>query len=165
VFGPGREERAAITAGATYLQDVRSGLAIGKRMPVLPGLISVEDPSRAVALEGAGYDGVIWRLERPFEEGLGMLRPLLLPGARLFVLVELLPSMWGVTREILGGREIMRFSREGVCEALLLSGLLSPRVWVDSPRFIAVSAQMPDRADALDDVFAQPPAGRVDTST
>jgi hypothetical protein len=164
VFGPGREERAALAAGTAYLQGVQRGLALGRKMPHLPGLVAVEEPTQLTDGEG-GYDGVLWRLEQSLGEGMLRLRPFLAPGARLFVLVELVPSVWGVTREILGGREIMRFSREGVCEEVLLSGLVSPQVWIDSPRFVALSAQVPASLDALDDVFAQPVVRPVDTST
>jgi hypothetical protein len=164
VFGPGREERAALAAGTAYLQGVQHGLAIGKNTPLLPGLAAIEDLTQ-LTVSQASYDGVLWRLERSLAEGMRRLRPVLAPGARLFVLVELVPSVWGVTREILGGREIMRFSREGVCEEVLLAGLVSPQVWVDSPRFVALSAQVPEQLDALDDVFAQPLVRSVDTST
>jgi hypothetical protein len=89
---------------------------------------------------------------------MAILRPYLAPGARLFLFVELVPSVWGVTRELLGGREIVRFTKEGICEELLLLGLGGPRVWVDAARFVALSAHMPAHPEALDEFFAQPRA-------
>ena len=70
-------------------------------------------------------------------EGMRLLRPHLEPGARVFFVVELVPSVWDVARQLVGGREIQRFSREGVCDEVLLAGLSSPRVWLGysaSPR-------------------------------
>ncbi len=152
MFGPRREERAALAAAASYLKGVQRGLALGKKVPLLPGLSACSAPSQVVAPEG-GYDGVLWRLERALGDGLPSLRPHLAPGARLFMLVELVPSVWSVTRELLGGREIVRFTREGICEEALMFGLLSPQVWVDSARFVALSAQLPAHFDALDEIF------------
>lgn len=159
MFGPGREERAAHAAAATYLKGVQRGLAIGKKLPLFSGFTALSASAQVVAPSEGGFDGVLWRLERSLGEGMASLRPHLAPGARLFVLVELVPSVWGVTREILGGREIMRFTREGICEEALLLGLVGPQVWVDGARFVALSAQLPAHFDALDEIFHATMAG------
>lgn len=158
MFGPGREARAIETASGTCLQGVERGLSIGKKLPVLPNMQAVPDLASVPAVE-SHFDGVLWRLDTELKPGIPAVRQVLAPGARLFLLVELVPSVWGVTRQLLGGREIPRFTREGICEDMLLLGLVSPRVWVDAGRWLAVSAHLPSAPDALDQVFSQPAAG------
>ncbi len=155
MFGSGREARAIEAASAAFLQGVERGLSIGKKLPVLQNMHSVADLA-SVAATSEHFDGLMWRLDTDLRTGISGVRPVLAPGARLFLLVELVPSVWGVTRQLLGGREILRFTREAVCEDMLMLGLVSPRVWVEAGRWLAISAQLPRSPDALDLVFSQP---------
>src|SRR4051794_41178975 len=102
MFGAGREARAAEASCAAFLSGVERGLAIGQKLPTLPGWQTVPAPEDAQRL-GGQFDGVVWRLRRALGEGMASLRPHLAPGARLFLFIELVPSVWGVTRELLGG--------------------------------------------------------------
>src|SRR4051812_29076328 len=111
----GREARAAEASCTTFLDGIGRGLAIGTKLPTLPETQSVSEPS-AVQGMGGQFDGVLWRLDHDVREGMASLRPHLAPGARLFLYVELVPSVWRLARELLGGREIVRFTKEGICE-------------------------------------------------
>ncbi|MFT3921197.1 MAG: hypothetical protein QM778_01550 [Myxococcales bacterium] len=127
MFGAGREMRSVEAASGAFLRGARCGLVIGKRLPALENSREISALSELGAVAG-GFDAVLWRLDRNARTALGELRVHLLPGARLFLLAELVPSVWGVTRELLGGKEIVRFSREVICEDVLVSGLLNPRI-------------------------------------
>jgi hypothetical protein len=163
MFGTSRDARAVAEASQACLHGVARGLSLGPRLPSLAGFQGIPGLS-ALAPGEASWDGALWRVEGGFAQGLGWLRPRLQPGARLMCLVELVPSWWQVVRAWFGGKKPPRYSREGICEELLLAGFCSPRVWFDSTRLLAVSARLPSVPDRLDEVFAQPARARSDTT-
>jgi|GEM_PF-4099101 len=158
MFGAGRELRSMEAATGTFLRGARRGLVIGARLPALEQAHVVSRLAETVGLQG-GFDALLWRVDRDLRAGLVALRDKLSPGARVFLVAELVPSMWGVTKELLGGREVVRLTREGICEDVLLGGFENPRVWIDTARLLAVSANVPSMPDELDRAFTQPPRG------
>lgn len=158
MFGLGRDVRAMEAAWTSFSADVARGLVVAKKAPfaslgtgVAASVASVEDAVRA----GTSFDGVLWRVDRPLVEGAALLRSALAPGAKLFFVVELVPSAWGVLTELLGKPKRLRFTRDSVCEAAVVAGLVAPRVWVDTPKLIGLSAQLPVNLEPLDQVFSQ----------
>jgi hypothetical protein len=155
MFGASAEIRALERVCGAALAGAERGLCVGRKLPAAPNLRGVPAPEAASAL-APGFDALVWRLDRRFADGFRLLRPLLSPGARLVFVAELVPSVWGVARELLGGTPLPRFSREEIGEAALLHGLLGPRVWLETSRVLTLSAQLPARLEALDELFSQP---------
>jgi hypothetical protein len=152
MLGMGRDIRAVEVACQTFFRGVGSGWAVGRKLPTLEGLRPLDEFEELLGVEQPGH-GVLWRVDRGLRAGVAGLRSKLLPGAHVFFVVELVPSVWGVARELLGGRNVLRFSREEVCEEVLLAGLLEPRVWVDTPHLLGLSARLPFELHALDRAF------------
>jgi hypothetical protein len=158
MFGAGAEARSLEKTYVKALVGVQRGVSVGRKLPGAPFLESVP-ALEALPELNKRFDGAVWRVDRSVEEGVRALRSWLAPGARLLLVAELVPSAWQVARELFGGPGLPRFTREEVCEAVLLQGLGSPSVLLDTTRLLALSALMPGRPHQLDEFFAQPSHG------
>ena len=140
--------RAALSAHARVL-------VIGAKALNLAGAHEVSDPE---AIVKGRWDGIAWFARDNLRAGLARLRAALAPGGTLVLAVEppgLTRQLWGA---LSGAGNAMPLALEEACEALLLAGLLTPRVLVTGKRGFALSAHTPARSDALDAFFEQPQA-------
>ncbi len=150
-----RHARAIEAAWAAFAVGATKPVMIAKKAPFTGSFSSAAGLEDAAAI-GESFDAVLWRVDRPLHEGLCALRQLLLPGAKVLFVVELVPGPWARAKELFGRGKTLRFSKEEACEALVLAGLEAPRVWLDSPQLVVLSANLPSALESLDQVFAQP---------
>ncbi len=156
MFGARREARAMEVAWSTFAKGASQPVLIAKKAPFPCAFSSVATLEDASAFGEDAFDSVLWRVDRPLREGVFLLRRVLKPGAKVFFIVDLVPKPLERLRELLGRRTVLRFSREEVCEALVLAGLEAPQVWIDGPKLVALSGNVPSAFEALDQVFSQP---------
>jgi hypothetical protein len=106
---------------------------------------------------GARYASACWWCDdevEPLTE-LCSLRATLVPGAAIVAMADDKPAPLERLRALVGGVK-KRVTRERLCSALVLAGLLEPSAQVVHG-VLLVRALLPARLDALDALFEQPP--------
>lgn len=118
---------------------------------------ALEVPSlQALPAASELFDAAVWCPDTELVSGLKQLRAYLRPGARLALWVEpagLMTQVWSAVRRAPARTKL---PLEQACEALLLVGLIAPRLIAMGSLGFAVSASLPAAPDALDAFFAQP---------
>jgi hypothetical protein len=110
------------------------------------------------------FQGVVWLLrsaedarnETELRAGLRRLRGLMSPGAVLALVIEppgALRQLWGALGRSAGASEI---TLEQASEALIMTGLLEPRVLSSGRHGLALCAHTAHRFEPLDVFFEQP---------
>ena len=102
------------------------------------------------------FDAIVWLAEAGLADALVRLRRLLRPAGLLVVWVEPSGIASQVWSALSGTPARTSVSLEQVCEALVVGGLLTPRVLGSGRHGFAVCGTMPARRDALDAFFEQP---------
>jgi len=113
----------------------------------------------AVSLEGLQHEHRIalhaWVTRR--EDALVVAKELragATPGVRVVLAQRPSSSAWLRVKGLLGAKEAELSTADVLALALLCAGLEAPTVLADGAELVAVAAQVPSRADPLDDVFA-----------
>ncbi|MDB4989660.1 MAG: hypothetical protein JWN04_4838 [Myxococcaceae bacterium] len=105
------------------------------------------------------YQAALWRLSSDTASlrlGLAIVRSALLPGAAVLLVAPKRASLVAQLKAIFGGERAPRARLEPLCDALLLSGFLAPRVHDLVPGWLLVSAVLAPASDPLDAFFEQP---------
>jgi len=131
-------------------------LVVSARSFAHPGATHLEDIAAARATAHGSYRGIVWRVRAALEPGLALLKPLLLPGAALLLVVEG-GRPEALLRSLLGRPAWPSCELEDACEALLLKGLSEPRLVAASKAGFAAAANNPTQRSTLDAFFEQPP--------
>lgn len=121
----------------------------------LPQGSEVAAPSDALA-QGQSFDGIFWQPRSPVSSGIATLKKLLLPAGRLLVWVDAARGPEAFFKLLLSRPSGPNIPLEEVCEAVLLAGLLEPRVLYQGKRGFVVSASQPAALGMLDALFSQP---------
>jgi hypothetical protein len=132
-------------------------LVVGARSFTAAGAMHQEDLGAVKAGPDGPYRGIVWRVRSELEPGLALLRPLLLPGAALLLVVEVRRPE-ALLRSLLGKPAWPAYVLEDACEALVLKGLSEPRLVAQSKAGFAAAARNPTQRSSLDVFFEQPPA-------
>jgi hypothetical protein len=106
--------------------------------------------------EAERFDAIVWLVRAGLDGAFARLRRLLRPSGRLVVWVEptgMAAQVWSALSRAPARTSV---ALEDVCEALVLAGLLTPRVIGRGPRGFAVCGTMPAHPDTLDALFEQP---------
>jgi len=152
--------RLFATAPAVLLVGVAAGL--GEREVVV-----VDEPAELLAGEhGARHErrfaGLLYRLPADItvarlRAGLVALRPALADGAVVLLAAEKRAPALDQLRAVLAREPVPRARLDALCEAVLLSGLVMPRVYEGvAASWLLVSAAVPTQPLELDAFFAQP---------
>jgi len=102
------------------------------------------------------FQAIGWVTRGPLRMGLASLRPRLSDGGLLWVVLDEAPLLGAVSRAL----RLSPKSDEALieaCEALLLTGYKEPRVLIELQPRLVLAANKPQRVDALDAFFEQPP--------
>jgi hypothetical protein len=132
-------------------------LVISARTFTHAGATQLEEIGATGAAAHGPYRGIVWRVRGSLDPGLSQLKPLLLPGAALLLVVEARRPE-ALLRSLLGKPAWPPYVLEDACEALLLQGLSEPRLVAESKAGFAAAARNPTQRSALDAFFEQPPA-------
>jgi hypothetical protein len=132
-------------------------LVVSARGFAAAGATHLEDVGALQAAAHGPYRGIVWRVRAALEPGLARLRPLLMPGAALLLVVETRRPE-ALLRSLLGKPAWPLYVLEDVCEALLVKGLSEPRLVAESKAGFAATARNPTQRSTLDAFFEQPPA-------
>jgi hypothetical protein len=106
-------------------------LVISARRFTQAGATQLEDIGATGAAAHGPYRGIVWRVRGSLDPGLSRLKPLLLPGAALLLVVEARRPE-ALLRSLLGKPAWPTYALEDVCEALLLKGLSEPQLVTES---------------------------------
>jgi hypothetical protein len=145
----------------------RSPLVVGAELSIagasltqldaLPALLSQAHESR--------HDGALWlidarvrRLDGELVESVRALRSVLAAGAPLVLVCATRRGLQHTLRLLLGSKKQADLALVDLCDALLRNGLSEPRAHGELPRWLIASARVPERLEALDELFTQPPS-------
>jgi len=122
----------------------------------------VDEPSQALALRRQ-FGALLYRLPaditaQRLRAALVSLRPALVDGAVILLAADKRAPALDQLRAVFAREPVPRARLDALCEAVLLSGLVLPRVH-DEPAssWLLVSASLPADPCALDVFFSQPP--------
>jgi hypothetical protein len=135
-----------------------SRLLVGARSSSLDAVTTLEHPTDAAA---GHHDGALWLAPSDplaLRAGIAALRTKLKPGAPLVLVARSRPPVMLQVRGLLGGPAPQLIRLEALCEALLGSGLLLPRVHPGTRAYHVLSASLPRDPCTLDAFFTQPSA-------
>jgi hypothetical protein len=147
----------------SVFRDARRVLALGVEL-TLGGrsVTQLEEPAQTLT-SAARYDAVLWRLSSDTSQvraGLAVLRGALSPGAVVLLAAPRRAPAMSQLRSVLAGESSPRARLEPLCDALLLSGLLGPRVHQGLPGWLLVTAELARSVDPLDAFFEQLPGAQ-----
>lgn len=143
------------------LADAQSLLLIGARSEGLAPVVSEFARPEDVEAVTRAHEGALWCAPSDalrVRQGIAMLRGKLARSAPILLAVRRRPPVFEQVRGMLGGSAPAPVRVEALCGALLISGLIHPRVH-DAPRaWLLLSASLPAQPCSLDAFFAQPPS-------
>lgn len=176
--GPRELDSALHAPVAALLGDVRALLAIGVRMELAGGhVVCIEErelagaphevafgsgagsAERAAAQRASSFTGALWRVDctgEALQARLAFLRARLAPGSRVVLIAERRPAALRRLRAFVARERLEHPTLEELCGALLLAGLLLPRVHDEVAGYFILTAELPRISLSLDEVFAQP---------
>lgn len=143
-------------AGARDVLLVGATASLGEREVVV-----IDEPTQAGEL-ARRFAALLYRLPADttvarLRAGLVSLRPSLAAGAVVLLAAEKRAPVLDQLRAVLAREHVPRARLDSLCEAALLSGLVSPRLHEGvANHWLVVSAAVPAQPTQLDAFFAQP---------